>query len=125
MSLPRRPEVFKLKYRDTRPGLEVILKRKTSTDEEVPYDLTGASSVKLHISLADGLSTLTRTMTVDADPTTGIVRYPWVAGDWNEGSLVAGEHEMEYEVIGPSPVRITFPNAGHDTLRVTQDLGQG
>jgi hypothetical protein len=135
------PQIFYLKYRDTRPILEAALKNPDGT----AYDLTGSADWRLHVWLADG-SKLVRTMAVYGPATNGVVRYTWIATDWNAasapdaensytiGGLVVGptlplavgqrEHRMEYEIVGPSPVRLTFPNGGYDTLRITTDIGQ-
>ena len=136
--------VFYLKARDTRPILEVTL---LQPDGSV-YDLTGVTTVYLHILMNDGTE-LRRPMDINADPTTGKVSYTWVSGDWDvttptgsgtdanpytAGGLFAGptpplttsdvEHKMEYEVVD-SPLRLTFPNDGYDTLRIVDDIGQG
>lgn len=121
--------IFYLKFRDTRPTLEVVLK---NPDGSV-HDLTGSTDWKLHIWLADGTK-LVRTMVKVAPDTAGMLRYAWVATDWNPGALVAVplplapgglEHRMEYEVLGPASERLTFPNTGYDVLRVLPDIGQG
>lgn len=122
--------IFYLKENDTRPALEVTLKNPDAT----VYDLTNATTVYLNITLSDGTE-LQKEMTVDADPTTGVVTYTWLAADWGAGGLVAtpslplaqrvNEHTMEYEVVGPGTIRLTFPNDENDTLRITSELGQG
>lgn len=109
---------FYLKKRDTRPILEVALKNPDGT----AYDLTGYTAT-LHVSKSDG-TVVTRAMVVDAAPTTGIVRYTWVADDWvTAPAITTGVHRMEYEVRA-GLARLTFPNDGYDTLEVTEDLGQ-
>ena len=111
---------FYLKANDTRPVLEVTLLDPAGT----AHDLTGATSVKLHIKLASG-ATLTKTMTVNVVPATGIVTYTWLAADWTSSpGLEAGMHRMEYEVIGPALARVTFPNDSYDTLAIVSDQGQ-
>jgi hypothetical protein len=111
--------VFHLKYRDTRPILEVAL----LDPDGAAHDLTGATSIKLHIRLRSG-TTITRTLTPDADPTKGITRYTWLATDWDAGNLAIGTHSMEYEVVAGAS-RLTWPNDGLDELRIVEDLGQG
>jgi len=135
--------VFCLKYRDTLPILEVVLKNPDGT----AHDLTGSTAWRLHILLSDG-SKLMRDMVKQAPDASGTLRYTWVAGDWDPvsgggvaGGLVVGptiplapgvhEHRMEYEVLGAGGARLTFPNGGtsageaYDVLRVWQDIGQG
>ncbi len=122
---------FYLKENDTRPALSVTL----LDPDEVAYDLTGATTVYLNITLSDGTQ-LQKEMTVDDDPTTGIVTYDWLTADWDSGGLVVSppiplpsrtnEHKMEYEVVGPTAARLTFPNSElGDILRITSELGQG
>jgi hypothetical protein len=111
---------FYLKYRDTRPQLEITLK---NPDLSV-HDLTGATA-SLHVYVES--TVFTRAMTVDAVPTTGIVRYTWQATDWTVGTpvLIAGRWKMEVEVINGT-ARTTFPNDpdNPDWLLVGHDIGQ-
>lgn len=111
---------FYLKKRDTRPVLQVTLK----DPDDTVHDLSGATGAKLHITLEDGTS-ISKTMVIDADPTTGIVRYTWLSTDWDTGGLVSGTHRMEYEVLGPSAARLSFPNTEDHELVIVDDLGQG
>ena len=112
---------FYLKYRDTRPTIEVALTDPDGT----AHDLTGADSVTLHIWLRGSSSTvISRTMTINADPATGLVTYTWLATDWDTGKLVLGTHRMEYEVKGPGTERLSFPNDTYDKLLIVTDLGQ-
>lgn len=128
--------VFYLKYRDTRPVLQVVLHDPAPLGSALGpvHDLTGSTGWKLHILLSNG-SILTRTMVkvgVDID---GTLSYTWLTTDWDPGALILGpttplprgavEHRMEYEVLGPSTARMTFPNDGYDTLRIVADIGQG
>lgn len=122
-----------VKQRDVRPILRAALKNPDAT----AYDLTGATSVTLHVLKNDG-TVMSRAMVVGGTPTTGEVTYTWVAADWDttnvNGFLIAGpvvplavgavEHKMEYEVLGPGLVRLTFPNDAYDTLRVAADIAQ-
>lgn len=138
--------VFNLKFRDTKPVLEVALLNPDGS----AHDLTGATGVTLHIRLSSGVR-LARPMSI-TDIVGGIVQYAWTAADWGTGTtadldgsytvggLIAGpalplapgksEHTMEYEVIGPGGARLSFPNGGvvpaeaYDTLRVWSDIGQ-
>jgi len=129
---------FYLKYRDTRPILDVELHDPAPAGSAPGtigpiHDLTGSTEWKLFIWLADGLTKLSRPMTIQGAPTAGLLRYTWIAGDWaapsspdtngafTVGGLVVGptvpldpgqvEHRMEYEVVGPAGARMTFPNS--------------
>jgi len=113
---------FHLKERDTLPMLRVRLKNP----DDSPHDLTGATSVTLHIRLATTGNVLSRPMVID-DVLGGIVSYQWIVDDWTSSTppiLAIGKHEMEYEVVGPGGARLTFPNASYDTLSIVDDLGQ-
>ena len=112
---------FYLKGRDTRPTIEVYLLDPDGT----AHDLTGSTAWRLHVQVPGG--TLTRDMTPDADLTTGILRYTWLAADWTTGTavLTTGVHRMEYEVTGPGTARLTWPNDDYDRLHVLADIGQG
>ena len=120
-----------LKFRDTRPILEVVLK---DPDGSV-HDLTNSTAWYLHIWLSDGTKLAARTMTKFGADVNGTLRYAWVTADWDTGNLVVGpslplkpgtlEHRIEYEVVGPGTERLTFPNGDYDTLRILTDIGQG
>jgi hypothetical protein len=106
-----------LKNRDTRPVLVATLR---GTDGAI-YDLTGADSVTMHVYLHGGSDVISRPMVIDPDPTTGKARYTWVAGDWTGSpALESGAHRLEYEVLGPAPIRATFPN--RDTPETRHEL---
>ena len=114
--------VFRLKYRDTRPVLEVALKNPDGT----PHDLTGTTDWKLHIRVSASL-TLTRDLVKFGADADGVLRYTWVATDWDAGNLpTVTPHglkalSMEYEVLGGTQ-RMTFPNADYDRLEIRGDL---
>lgn len=115
--------VFYLKHGDTRPVLEAILKNPDGT----VHDLTGVTSVKLHVQV--GAVPFTRDMNVVGDPTTGTVQYAWAADDWITApalpALKAGKSKdlnMEYEAVGGSS-DMTFPNNGYDTLQIWGEIG--
>lgn len=69
---------------DTASVLTVTCKR---SDTGAVIDLTGASvALKYRI---DGGTLQSRTMTIDADPSTGVVTYEFDSGDLTEGQMVA------------------------------------
>lgn len=120
---------FYLKHRDTRPVLAPVLH---DPDGSI-HDLTGAAKIYLHIKLESGTKLTAREMTPPGDLKTGQPTYTWLAADWTTGKLVAGNHQMEYEVLGPGVARLTFPNAptdnvpkaAYDDLIIAEDIGQG
>jgi hypothetical protein len=123
---------YTIKYRDVGGILEVSLKDPLL----VAFDLTPYSVYNLHIWLSDGTTKLTRSMTLFGPATNGVLRYSWVATDWDAGQLVISptipllpnqrEPRMEYEVRNAgSTLRRTFPTADWDTLRVIEDIAQG
>lgn len=144
------PDAFYLKRGDTLKVLQVTLERQDPTDPDsyLAADVSAADAVSLNIILSDG-TVLTREMTVSDGPN-GVVTYAWAEADFAAGSggsgtkaspytaggLVASpalpladgvdEHRMEYEVLGPSTARETFPNNElGDVLRITDDIADG
>lgn len=121
--------IFTLKYRDTRPILEVALLNPDGT----AFDLTGSTSWKLHIMLFPGGTVVTRDMVIAGLATLGILQYTWQAADWSDLIVDQVEpaedrewlHRMEYEVLGGSGFRATFPNGTYDQLKIISDIGQG
>lgn len=133
-------KVFKIKRGDTLPILEVQLFH----DGEA-FDATGGTGY-LRIRQTNGMH-LRRTM-VPEILASGVFRYTIVAADWGAGGDGSGtfadpygsggmivspygveergpQHTMEYEVIGPNPQRVTFPedDADNDIFHVSSDLG--
>lgn len=116
--------IFNLKARDTRPILEVVLR---NPDGSV-HDLTGSTSWKLHLRTPTSATVITRDMVKEGLDTAGTLRYTWLSTDWNTGILPqptspydSEELYMEYEVIAGTS-RMTFPNDGHDLLKIRGDL---
>lgn len=115
--------IFTLKHRDTRPILEVVL---YNPDGSV-HDLTGATAFKLHIK--DGSTVITRDMVKQGLDTAGTLRYSWADADWTGTPGLPAppslypqrDLPMEYEVVAGTS-RMTFPNEGHDTLRILGDI---
>lgn len=111
--------IFNLKYRDTRPALQVSLLNPDGS----AFDLSALSAptVTLHVYVSS-TAALDKTMSISGDGSTGVVTYSWAAADWT--TLTVGDHPMEVEVTDTGGVRITFPNTKDDILRVAADLGQ-
>lgn len=114
--------VFRLKRGDTRPILEVALKNPDGS----PHDLTGSTAWKLHVRLDDS-TVFTRDLVKEGLDTAGVLRYTWVATDWDVGGLPAAAYlvpvrlPMEYEVVGGTS-RMTFPNDSYDQLHIVEDV---
>ncbi len=109
-------ETFTIKKNDTFPVLTVTL----LNPDKSAFDLTGFSSVTAHIDLRDQV--VSKAMVIDGDPTTGIVRYTFIVADWTGPTAIPdGSFNMEFEAKFGA-VRATFPNGGHDTLKVVDDL---
>jgi len=103
---------FYIKQNDTGPTL-----RATLTDiSDNPVNVTDAS-VMFHMVNLSG------TVKVDAacvvvDGPAGIVDYEWVAGDTD----TVGTYRAEWEVTYSDATIETFPNNGHATVVVTEEL---
>jgi len=119
---------FTLKANDTRPILEVALLNPDGS----AHDLTGSTSWKLHIRITPSV-TLTRDLVKQGLDTAGVLRYTWLDTDWAPivptdpklpvpmSAYHAVTLPMEYE-ISAGTSRLTFPNSGHDTLKILGDL---
>lgn len=109
-------KVLPYKYRDTRPTIRVTFRNPDGT----AYDLTG-HAVTWHLILQHTSTKVSRTMTVDADPTTGKATYTPLDADWN--TIPEGLHQMEAEAVKGTQ-RVTEPNDGYDLFDVSGDIGQ-
>lgn len=113
--------VHRLKRNDTRP----VIKAQLLNPDGTANDLAGATKVWLHVKITGAAAAFSREMTV-VDSDNGIVSYTVVSGDWSSTpALKVGEHECEYEVLGSSDARGTFPNNENDSLIITQDIADG
>lgn len=112
-----KPATFYLKLNDTQPALRVQLLNPDGT----VFDLGGTNTYALHVRLTSG-ETFSAAMTKVGADADGTLQYLWQDEDW--ATLIAGRHQMEYEVLGDAGFRATFPNKGYDVLWIDADLGQ-
>jgi len=110
---------FTIKKHDLRPRYRVQL---TSTDpgtgEQVPVDLTAATSVRFMMSATTGGALVVDEAGTFVDKPTGIVEYIWTSGDTD----TAGTYNIEFEVMwGAEPQ--TYPSEGYFTATINEDLG--
>lgn len=120
--------VFVLKAHDTRPILEVALLNPDGT----AHDLTGSTEWTLHIRVSQTV-TLIRDLVKFGPDADGVLRYTWQETDWEptvptdpklpvpQSAYHSLELPMEYEVVGGTSC-LTFPNTGHDTLRILGEV---
>lgn len=133
-------DTFSIRRGDTLPVFEVQL-----AHNGVPYDATGGTGY-LWIRLVGG-TILRRTMTPEIIAS-GIFQYQWLASDWAEPTIGSGtaaapyldgglvespfpleevgpQHTMDYEVVGPTTIRVTFPDddVDDDVFHVSPDKG--
>lgn len=118
--MPEIRDVFEIK----RGNLLPILVRRLGYADGSTFNLTGATSVELHIAPRDGpgpttADAIVRTAAIVNSPgTDGLVSYTWVAADTD----TVGEYWAEFVVVVGGK-EITFPN-GDDfiLIRVGQDV---
>jgi|SRR5215831_16352125 len=104
---------FTIKQNDTLPSIQEQLTLSGS-----PYDITGAT-VKFHLRNNTDLSTKVNAVATIVTPSTGIVRYDWLATD----TASVGDFSREWEVTMASGKVITFPNdqVGY-TVTIVDDI---
>ena len=95
-------DVFLIKRNDTSPVLEAQLK---GADLQ-PVPIFGAT-VLFKMGTTDGTQLVEAGVCTVVDAESGIVRYPWVAGDTSE----AGTHRGEFEVTFIDGRVETFPKS--------------
>lgn len=95
-------DIFLIKRNDTGPVLEVQLK----DGNKQPVPIFGATVV-FNMGTIDGEVLVDRGAVTIVDQETGVVRYPWVAGDTSE----AGTHRGEFEVTFIDGRVETFPKS--------------
>jgi len=105
---------FEIKRNDRRPRWRVQLTANGS-----PANLTGATGTVF--TMVDGTVGTPKvdkgTMTV-IDAVTGVVEYPWAAGDTD----TSGEYNVEVEVDWGGGETQTFPSVGYFTITIEDDL---
>lgn len=92
---------FTIKQGDTRPGMTAQLK-----DNEVPIDLTAATSVTFKMAPDAGGSLTVDSPCVFIDRDTGIVMYEWTTGD----TATVGFYNIEFEIVWADLGVETVPN---------------
>lgn len=104
---------FAIKKGDRRPRYRVQLTANGS-----PVDLTGATAIRfLMKSGVTGALKIDGVATV-VDAATGIIEYPWAAGDTD----TSGTFNIEFEVNWAGEKQ-TFPSSGYFTCTINDDLG--
>lgn len=109
---------FDIKQYDLLPDL--IL---TVADDDVPVNLSAASSAKLIVSNRSGILIEAAVEIEDQDDEdlVGKVRYIWQPGDTD----TVGTYNMEVEVMWAGERPETFPAKGYLKLSVNRDLNAG
>lgn len=109
---PSTTHEFEIKRGDTGPVLETVL----IDGEGLPVDLTSAISVGLTMTLATNPRTpvLVAAACGFAPDTSGAVSYAWSAAN----TAVVGLYDIEWTVIWPANLVMTFPSRGFDKVRV-------
>jgi hypothetical protein len=103
---------FSIKRHDRLPSIQATLTYPGST----PVDLT-SSTVKFIMKLPSG-AVKVNAAAVLVTPTSGVVRYDWLAIDTD----VAGTYDGEWEVTFSSGKKQTFPTTGYHSIAVVADL---
>lgn len=105
---------FVIKQNDTSPVVSAVLKDSNGAVK----DLT-AASVRFHMKAYQADSTkVDAAGTVVGDPTEGVVKYVWQAGDTD----TVGTYNAEFEVTYGDGSVETFPNTGNLTLVIKPEL---
>lgn len=107
-----RAREFRLKANDTAPPLELYC---LHDGENV--DITGASA-RFHMRPVGGAQSVDAAATI-VTAAEGLVRYSWQAADTDE----TGRFEAEFEITYSGGSVESFPNDGHITVIITDDVG--
>lgn len=112
---------FVIKRGDTARTLEITIQFGSD-----PVDLSNVTSALVFFKR--GADVIQRSMTIDDDPTTGILRYQFRYLDWNRGFnpdailFEVGKYSMEIELTYSGGAVLTSPSAGYAALVVEQDI---
>jgi hypothetical protein len=105
---------FFIKQNDTRPSLRCSL----LDADELPVDLT-AATIEFHMRVYPAGSTKISAGSVAVlDRVQGDVEYRWASGDVDTADVF----EAEFEVTFSDGTIQTFPNDGHATVTITDDI---
>ena len=106
-------QTFTIKQNDRLPELVA-----TCLVAGLPADLTLAVGVEFHMRAAGGGVAKVDAAAVVVNPTGGIVKYAWAAGDTD----TVGEFEGEFEVMWSGSRTETFPNVDNILITIVDDL---
>jgi hypothetical protein len=104
---------FELKRNDRRPRWRVQL-----TANATPVDLSTASAVTFTMKQGTGTPKIEKEAMTIVDAVTGVVEYPWAAGDTD----TAGDYNIEVEVDWGGGEFQSFPSKGYFTVKIEADL---
>lgn len=104
---------FTIKANDRLPSIQATL-----SSAGAPIDLTTATSVKFIMRPIAGGATKVNTAATIVTPTSGVVRYDWLAIDTN----TAGSFQAEWEITWTGGKKQTVPTTSYHTVDVLADL---
>ena len=108
-------EVFFIKVGDTSPDIEV----QALDADGVAVNTTGAGA-EFHLTNGrTGVAKIAAGVMVAVDAATGRWKYVWVTGDTD----TAGQYVYEMQITFADASIETFPNTGHNKLRMGKELG--
>lgn len=107
---------FSIKAFDRLPSIRAQLMTEL---DELPVDLTAASSVEfIMVSAVGSAPKVNAVAVIESPPTAGIVRYDWTAADTN----LPGNYLAEFEVTWVGGKKQSFPTGSYLTISVLADL---
>lgn len=105
---------FTLKAHDRLPSI-----RATFTTAGAAVDLTTATTVTFIMKVkTGGAAAKVNAPATVVDPTSGIVRYDWAAGDTD----TPGDYQAEWQVTWSSGQKQTFPTLTYHSISILADL---
>lgn len=98
--MPRQPQLFVMVQGDLSPDFVVTLRNGSG-----PQNLTGCT-IQFRMKGQQTKTIVTGNCTIDGDPTLGVVRYAWAAGQ----TAIPDRYLPEFVVTFPSLRTQTWPN---------------
>jgi len=101
---------FAIKQNARRPYLRMLVKDQDGN----PFDFSGASGVTFLMYDGEGNEIVSAPASIEAPPSSGVLRYAWADGDTEE----AGEFRAEFDVSYGADDVMTVPVKGNILIRI-------
>jgi len=109
---------FLIKQNDTLPVLQVCLFAKGNLGQREAMNLTGATAVTFSMIDKCGEYTILKETAQITNLSEGVIQYSWNQND----TVEAGKYQGEFEITYTGGGKLSIPQVGGITIRITEEI---